>query len=212
MRHLVALSLWGDTALVLASRVPARVGVLGSVVLLVIESCNGGGFVQEKYLKERIKVDNKAGNLGETVKVTTEKSKIVVQVLTSMHATCVRCACSLAFATLGALSYPVLHVLSRRLQSLSGLRCTLGHLPSVSPRWDPFPVGVALLESVSLGCALWVRQTDGPFSKRYLKYLAKKFLKKQQMRDFLRVVSTNKTTYELKYFNIQENEDDAGDE
>lgn len=36
--------------------------------------------LQEKYLKERIKVDNKAGNLGETVKVTTEKSKIVVQV------------------------------------------------------------------------------------------------------------------------------------
>ena len=55
-------------------------------------------------------------------------------------------------------------------------------------------------------------QTDGPFSKRYLKYLAKKFLKKMQMRDFLRVVSINKSTYELKYFNIQENEDDAGDE
>lgn len=57
--------------------------------------------------------------------------------------------------------------------------------------------------------AVWRVQTDGPFSKRYLKYLAKKFLKKMQMRDFLRVVSTNKTTYELKYFNIQENEDDA---
>ena len=35
---------------------------------------------QEKYLKERIKVEGKAGNLGETVKVNTEKSKIVVQV------------------------------------------------------------------------------------------------------------------------------------
>jgi large subunit ribosomal protein L22e len=56
------------------------------------------------------------------------------------------------------------------------------------------------------------QQAEGSFSKRYLKYLAKKFLKKQQMRDFLRVVSTNKSTYELKYFNIQENEDDAGDE
>merc|ERR1711937_217914 len=84
----------------------------------------------EKYLKERIKVAGKAGNLGETVKVNTEKSKIIVQ-------------------------------------------------------------------------------AEGAFSKRYLKYLAKKFLKKMQMRDFLRVVSTNKTTYELKYFNIQENEDDA---
>merc|ERR1711990_1361314 len=84
----------------------------------------------EKYLKERIKVNGKAGALGETVKVTTEKSKIIVQ-------------------------------------------------------------------------------AEGAFSKRYLKYLAKKFLKKMQMRDFLRVVSTNKNTYELKYFNIQENEDDA---
>merc|ERR1719253_2030122 len=34
----------------------------------------------EKYLKERIKVGGKAGNLGEAVKVTTEKSKIVIQV------------------------------------------------------------------------------------------------------------------------------------
>jgi len=59
---------------------------------------------------------------------------------------------------------------------------------------------------------LWTEQAEGSFSKRYLKYLAKKFLKKMQMRDFLRVVSTNKGTYELKYFNIQENEDDAGDE
>ena len=55
-------------------------------------------------------------------------------------------------------------------------------------------------------------QSEGSFSKRYLKYLAKKFLKKMQMRDFLRVVATNKSTYELKYFNIQENDEDAGDE
>merc|ERR1712216_770212 len=36
----------------------------------------------EKYLKERIKVGGKAGALGETVKVTTEKSKIIVQGIT----------------------------------------------------------------------------------------------------------------------------------
>jgi hypothetical protein len=41
--------------------------------------------MQEKYLKERIKVAGKAGNLGETVKVTTEKSKIIVQVNFSIH-------------------------------------------------------------------------------------------------------------------------------
>ena len=40
------------------------------------------------------------------------------------------------------------------------------------------------------------------FSKSYLKYLAKRFLKKQQLRDWLHVVSINKESYELKYFNI----------
>ncbi|EKX39684.1 large subunit ribosomal protein L22e, cytoplasmic [Guillardia theta CCMP2712] len=87
----------------------------------------------EKYLKEKIKVDGKAGNLGDTVAISRDKSKIVVT-------------------------------------------------------------------------------AEGLFSKRYLKYLSKKFLKKLQMRDFLRIVSTNKSTYELKYYNIQENDDDAGDE
>merc|ERR1719343_403775 len=47
-----------------------------------------------------------------------------------------------------------------------------------------------------------------PFSKRYLKYLAKKYLKAQQLRDFLRVVAPNKTSYELRYFNINEDNDD----
>ena len=41
-----------------------------------------------------------------------------------------------------------------------------------------------------------------PFSKRYLKYLSKKYLKKQQLRDFLHVVATGKNTYELKYFKV----------
>jgi len=40
------------------------------------------------------------------------------------------------------------------------------------------------------------------FSGRYLKYLTKKFLKKQQLRDWLRVVSTSKGVYELRFFNI----------
>jgi large subunit ribosomal protein L22e len=51
-----------------------------------------------------------------------------------------------------------------------------------------------------------------PFSKRYLKYLTKKFLKKQQLRDWLRVVASNKNVYELRYFNIHEDEDDDEEE
>ncbi|CDI81399.1 60S ribosomal protein L22, putative [Eimeria acervulina] len=49
-----------------------------------------------------------------------------------------------------------------------------------------------------------------PFSKRYLKYLVKKYLKKQMLRDFLRVVANNKTSYELRYFQMpQEDEETA---
>ena len=44
---------------------------------------------------------------------------------------------------------------------------------------------------------------------RYLKYLTKKYLKKQQLRDYLHVVATLKSTYELRYFSINaEGEDE----
>ncbi|KAH8845865.1 hypothetical protein MCOR29_001185 [Pyricularia oryzae] len=49
-------------------------------------------------------------------------------------------------------------------------------------------------------------------SGRYLKYLTKKFLKKQQLRDWLRVVSTSKGIYELKFFNVVNDADDEDDE
>merc|ERR1712070_631377 len=45
-----------------------------------------------------------------------------------------------------------------------------------------------------------------PFSKRYLKYLMKKYLKKQDLKEFLRVIATKKNTYELKYFQVQNQE------
>ena len=37
---------------------------------------------------------------------------------------------------------------------------------------------------------------------RYLKYLTKKYLKKNNLRDWLRVVANSKTSYELRYFNV----------
>ena len=42
------------------------------------------------------------------------------------------------------------------------------------------------------------------FSKRYLKYLTKKYLKKHSLREFLYVIATGKTGYQIKYFNIQQ--------
>ena len=73
------------------------------------------------------------------------------------------------------------------------------------------------------------------FSGRYLKYLyvhmriratsksglggqlltqrsTKKFLKKQQLRDWLRVVSTSKGVYELRFFNVVNDEAEDDDE
>merc|ERR1719420_2064468 len=85
--------------------------------------------VDDNILRDRIKVNNKTGNLGDSVKLAREKSKI--------HVT-----------------------------------------------------------------------ADIPFSKRYLKYLSKKYLKKQNLRDFLHVIAPNKASYELRYFNINQEEGD----
>ncbi|KAF4532961.1 hypothetical protein B566_EDAN000649 [Ephemera danica] len=49
---------------------------------------------------------------------------------------------------------------------------------------------------------------DVHFSKRYLKYLTKKYLKKNNLRDWLRVVANGKDSYELRYFQINNQEDE----
>jgi large subunit ribosomal protein L22e len=50
-----------------------------------------------------------------------------------------------------------------------------------------------------------------PFSKRSLKYLTKKYLKKQSLRDYLRIIADqkNKNTYKICYFPMA---DDGADE
>lgn len=89
----------------------------------------------EKYLADRIKVGGKAGALGDSVKVSKDRTKITVA-------------------------------------------------------------------------------AEGAFSKRYLKYLTKKFLKKHNVRDWLRVIASSKdrSVYELRYFNIASDEAEEDDE
>ncbi|CAI2331661.1 unnamed protein product [Caenorhabditis sp. 36 PRJEB53466] len=53
--------------------------------------------------------------------------------------------------------------------------------------------------------------SEVPFSKRYLKYLTKKYLKRNSLRDWLRVVAVNKNTYEVRYFHINDGEDAGSD-
>jgi len=43
-----------------------------------------------------------------------------------------------------------------------------------------------------------------PFSKRYLKWLAKKYLKKNDLKNYLRVVATSKDTYDMQYYKISQ--------
>lgn len=50
--------------------------------------------------------------------------------------------------------------------------------------------------------------TQVAVSKRYLKYLTKKFLKKNQLREYLRVVAQDKSTYVLKYLYLGEEADE----
>merc|ERR1711937_468115 len=55
-------------------------------------------------------------------------------------------------------------------------------------------------------------EAKAPFSKRQLKYLSKKYLKKVDLRDFLRVVASDASTYQLRYFNLTEADDEEDDE
>ena len=61
------------------------------------------------------------------------------------------------------------------------------------------------------GNKITVRSTAG-FSKQYLKYLTKKFLKKNKVRDWLRVIAAKPKVYELRYFNIQEADEEEEEE
>lgn len=90
--------------------------------------------LQEVFLRDRIKVDNKTNNLGTLVTIENTKSKIIIT--SEVH-----------------------------------------------------------------------------FSKAYFKFLTKKYLKKNNLRDWLRVIANTKNSYELKYFQIsndeEEDEEDA---
>jgi large subunit ribosomal protein L22e len=60
--------------------------------------------------------------------------------------------------------------------------------------------------TVSMDKESIVVESKIPLSKRYLKYLTKKYLKKQDLKEFLRVIATNKNTYALRYFKINNEE------
>lgn len=79
----------------------------------------------------------------------------------------------------------------------------------------------------ALLCWLWLGEVSGAgqptlgalpcagpaaLSCRYLKYLTKKYLKKNNLRDWLRVVANSKESYELRYFQINQDEEEEEEE
>jgi len=61
----------------------------------------------------------------------------------------------------------------------------------------------------SLLSVLQVTAANLPFSKRYLKYLTKKFLKKSQLKDYMHVVANSKASYEIRYYKVAGEEEAA---
>eukprot|EP00793_Prasinoderma_coloniale_P006309 PRCOL_00001139-RA len=72
----------------------------------------------------------------------------------------------------------------------------------------------ALGDAVTVGregkAKVVVSSPTNAVSKRYMKYLTKKYLKKHNVRDWLRVIASNKdrNTYELRYFDIASDDAD----
>ena len=49
--------------------------------------------------------------------------------------------------------------------------------------------------------------TKVQFAKRYIKYLVKKYLKKNDILEYLKVIATDKQSYKIKYIKLGENEE-----
>lgn len=50
------------------------------------------------------------------------------------------------------------------------------------------------------------------FSGKYLKFLTKRFLKKNELRDWLRVVATARSYYEVRFYNLSADEEEEEEE
>lgn len=99
--------------------------------------------------------------------------------------------------------------------------------PTENGVFDPASYGKYLIDHIkvegvvgNLGNAITVEE-DGSvvtvvsttkFSGKYLKYLTKKYLKKNQLRDWIRFVSTKKNNYRLAFYQVTPEEDEEDEE
>ncbi|GMI27374.1 hypothetical protein TeGR_g14487 [Tetraparma gracilis] len=76
----------------------------------------------------------------------------------------------------------------------------------------PAPAGAVEISRDKTKAHVVITFKEASSSKRYIKYLTKKYLKKQQLKDYLRVVMGNKNSYELRYYKFDADKDAAEDE
>ena len=70
----------------------------------------------------------------------------------------------------------------------------------------------SIVSIARVGAVVNVTAPQGTFAKRYFKYLLKKFLKKNQILDYMRVLANSKSGYEIKYRSNQDEEEAEEDE
>ncbi|KAF9622142.1 hypothetical protein IFM89_029426 [Coptis chinensis] len=165
----------------------------------------------EKFLQERIKV----GALGDVVSIARHRNKISVTSDTNFSKRWDLGVFSHCFSKLEIPGCPleaaIVYRISGPLMSSDGVhfereKCILrlGYAKQETA-WmrvqgsNSFHYGETCLSVLLKG--------------GYLKYLTKKYLKKHNVRDWLRVIASNKerNVYELRYFNIAENEGEEED-
>ncbi|KAI3403523.1 rpl22 [Candida oxycetoniae] len=54
--------------------------------------------------------------------------------------------------------------------------------------------------------------SNAKFSGKYLKYLTKRYLKKNQIRDWIRFVAVKQNQYRLQFYSVAEDEDEEDEE
>lgn len=159
----------------------------------------------EKFLHEKIKVDNRVGNLGDTVQISQQgEGKIEVVAHTQFSGRYLK----------------YLYVISFFFPSLAFRLVFGGARGKIS---SPFLV-LSFFGGGGGGCFLssserkesttstLPRKIHANFPSSSHGNRTKKFLKKQQLRDWLRVVSTSQGVYELRFFNVANDEADEDDE
>lgn len=69
------------------------------------------------------------------------------------------------------------------------------------------PLPLPSLQVEVSGNTITISASNVSFAKRYFKFLAKRYLKKNSLREYMRVLATSKTGYSLKYYSIGEEEE-----